>query len=83
MPMPQTVSTKLQRIAEEAVRYPEGNFRSLARLIDVDFLQEAFKQTNPKGSPGYDGETWHSYAANLEENLSDLHERMKIGRYRA
>lgn len=83
MSMPRTVSTKLQRIAEQAVQYPDGNFRSLARLIDVDFLREAFKQTNPKGSPGDDGETWRSYATNLDENLGDLHERMKTGRYRA
>lgn len=81
--MPQTVSTKLQRIAEQAVQYPEGEFRSLAHLIDPDFLMHAFRRTNPKSSPGIDGETWKSYAENLEENLRDLHERMKTMRYRA
>lgn len=81
--MLQTVSTKIQRIAQEAVQYPEGEFRSLARLMDMEFLLEAFKRTNPKNSSGCDGKTWDSYAVDLVENLQDLHERMKTMRYRA
>jgi len=81
--MLQTVSTKLQRIALAAVQYPGGAFKNVAHLIDVDFLQEAFKRVNPKSSPGCDGETWQSYATNLGGNLRNLYERMKTIRYRA
>jgi len=81
--MLETVSTKLQWIASAAVQYPGDAFKNVAHLIDVDFLQEAFNRVNPKSSPGCDGETWHSYAINLRENLRDLYERMKAMRYRA
>lgn len=81
--MSQTVSTKLQQIAEQAVQYKEDAFENVTHLIDEDFLLEAFKRTNSKSTPGCDGETWESYAANLDENLQDLHERMKTMRYRA
>jgi hypothetical protein len=40
-----TVSTKLQWIAEAAVREPGRVFTSLAHLIDVDFLTEARERT--------------------------------------
>ena len=77
----QTVSTKLQKIAEQAKRYPEMVFTTLAHLIDVEFLHEAFRRTRKNASPGVDGVTAAEYAANLEENLRDLHERMRSGRY--
>ena len=36
-----TVTTKLQRLAEQAQRNPERVFTNLAHLIDVDFLRES------------------------------------------
>ena len=67
-PRSQTVSTKLQQIAEQAKRYPGTAFTTLVHLIDVDFLREAFRRTNKKSSPGIDGVTAERYAENLEEN---------------
>jgi group II intron reverse transcriptase/maturase len=58
-------------------------FTTLAHLIDVEFLHEAFRRTRKNASPGVDGVTAAEYAANLEENLRDLHERMRSGRYMA
>lgn len=81
--MPPTVSTKLQQIAERAVKYPDEPLKNLAHLIDVDFLREAYYQLNPSSSPGIDGETWAGYGLNLEANLADLCERMKNMTYRA
>ena len=79
----QTVSTKLQRIAEQASRYPELVFTSLMHNIDKEFLFEAYCRTRKDGAPGVDGVTAQEYAQNLEENLKDLHERMRSGRYKA
>ena len=79
----QTVSTKLQRIAEQASRYPELVFTSLMHYIDKEFLFEAYRRTRKDGAPGVDGVTAQEYAQNLEENLKDLHERMRSGRYKA
>jgi len=79
----QTVSTKLQRIAEQAVRNPEWVFTTLAHLIDVDFLKEAFHRTRKDAQPGVDGVTAEEYRKNLDENLRNLHERLRTGRYKA
>jgi len=79
----QTVSTKLQRIAEQAVRDPKRVFTTLAHLIDVDFLKEAFHRTRKDAAPGVDGVTAEEYGKNLDENLRNLHERLRTGRYKA
>jgi len=78
-----TVSTKLRQIAEQAVCYPDRVFKTLAHLIDVDFLREAHRRTKKSSAPGIDKVTAKDYAANLDENLRDLHERMRSGRYKA
>ena len=79
----ETVSTKLERIAEQAREYPEMVFTTLIHLIDVDFLKEAFRRTRKDAAPGIDGITAMMYAENLEENLQDLHERLVNNEYRA
>ena len=82
-PRSQTVSTKLQRIAERAAEYPDMAFTTLAHLIDVDFLKEAFKRTRKQAAPGVDGVTADEYARDLDANLRDLYQRMRSGKYRA
>jgi len=78
-----TVSTKLQRIATQAVDYPEDVFTNLAHLIDEDFLREAYHQTRKDRAPGSDHVTAQDYAEHLDENLRDLYDRMRSGRYQA
>ena len=77
----QTISTELQRIAEQAVRYPEMVFTTLAHKIDVELLREAYRLTNKRGAAGVDEVTAKEYAENLDENLRDLHERLHNRRY--
>ena len=76
-----TVSTKLQRIAEQAIQHPEMQFTTLAHLLDQELLREAYRRTNKKGAPGCDGVTAAEYAEHLDENLRDLQERLRNGRY--
>jgi RNA-directed DNA polymerase len=78
-----TISTQLQRIAEQAKCYPEMVFTTLAHLMDVDFLREAYPRTPKDSAPGIDGVTAETYAEHLEEHLRDLHERLRSGRYQA
>ncbi len=78
-----SVSTKQQRIAMLAKRSPQMGFTSLAYLMDIDWLREAFYRTRKNGAPGVDGQTWAEYAENLEENLQSLLGRAKSGTYRA
>jgi len=80
-PFSDTVSTKLQRIAELAREAPERGFLSLAHHIDLEFLKEAFRRTRKDGAVGVDGQTGRAYEERLDEKLRSLLERFKSGRY--
>ena len=82
-PISETVSTRLQRIAELAREAPQRAFLSLAHHIDVEFLREAFRRTRKDGAVGVDGQTGKDYTAELEGNLQSLLDRFKSGRYKA
>lgn len=51
--------------------------------MDEDFLREAYRHTRKSSAPGIDGVTAQSYAEHLDENLHDLYERLRSGRYQA
>src|SRR5262245_52927863 len=78
-----TITTQLQRIAEQAKQYPAMVFTTVAHLMGVDFLREAYRRTRKDGAPGIDGVTAARYAERLDEHLRDLHERLRSGRYSA
>ena len=80
---PVDVSTKQQRIAELARQSPEMGFTSLAHLIDIDWLHEAYRRTRKDGAVGVDGQNGEDYAVDLEGNLRSLLERAKSGTYQA
>jgi RNA-directed DNA polymerase len=79
----ESVSTKLQRIAQLAQEDRERVLVSLAHHIDVDFLREAYRRTRKDGAPGVDGQTAAAYEEGLEENLQSLLDRFKSGSYQA
>jgi len=79
----QPISTQIQEIAKQAIEYPEMVFTTLAHRIDEEWLREAYRQTNKSSGAGIDGITAAAYAANLDENLQELHQRLKNGRYKA
>ena len=78
-----TVTPKLQRLAAQAARDPERVFTTLAHLIDEDWLHEAYRHTSKSSAAGIDGVTAKMYAEYLDDNLRDLHERLRSGRYQA
>jgi len=78
-----SVSRTLSALRAKAEEDPKHRFRALARLLDHELLTEAFHHLKRKASPGIDGVTHALYAENLAENLVDLEERLKQGRYRA
>ena len=78
---PVYVSTLQQRIAEIAREKPEMAFTSLAHLIDIPWLHEAYHRTRKDGAAGVDGQTGKDYEANLEGNLQALLDRAKSGTY--
>jgi RNA-directed DNA polymerase len=77
------VSTKQQRIAALAKQSPQMAFTSLAYLMDIDWLKEAYRRTRKDGAVGVDGMTAEQYEQDLEGNLQRLLDRAKSGSYRA
>jgi hypothetical protein len=71
---------KLQKIAEQATRYPAMVFNNVLHLSDRDFLLEAYRLTQKQSAPGVDQVTAAQYAENLEDNLKDLHARLRDNR---
>ena len=80
--MLEKMSPQLLKVVERAKREPEGRFNSLAHLIDVLALERAYGRSRKAAAVGVDGVTKEAYGQDLERNLRDLHERMKVKRYR-
>ena len=78
-----SVSTKQRRIAELARQSPRMSFTSLAYMMDLPWLQEAYRRTRSDGAVGVDGVTAEEYEKNLDGNLQSLLDRAKSGAYRA
>ncbi len=78
-----TVSPKQQRIAQLAEQSPQMSFTSLAYLMDLDWLREAYRRTRKDGAVGIDGQSASDYERDLEANLQSLLDRAKSGRYQA
>ena len=83
MPDPCAVSPQLEQLAKLAAEAPDLVFHSIHHRIDVPLLRRAFALTRKDGAVGVDGVTAQQYAEDLDENLADLLERFRSGRYRA
>ena len=80
---PESVSTKQQRIAVLAKSHPTMAFTTLNHYVDYEWVKYAYECTRKDGAVGVDGRTGQEYAANLEQNLLSLIDRLKSGRYQA
>jgi group II intron reverse transcriptase/maturase len=58
-------------------------FTSLAYLMDIEWLHEAYRRTRKDGAVGVDGQTASDYEQSLGSNLQSLLDRAKSGRYQA
>jgi len=64
---PESVSTRLHRIAKLAKEAPGMVFTTLAHHIDLELLLEAHGRTRKDGAVGVDGQTAEMYAERLED----------------
>jgi RNA-directed DNA polymerase len=78
-----SMTTDINRIAELAKEDPKRQFSSIAHLITVEKLEEAFRSLRKDASAGVDGITYQQYETNVDENIRQLHQRLKEGKYRA
>jgi len=76
------MSPELMKVASRARNEPSARFHSLAHLIDVQALERAYHKLRSDAAVGVDGVTKELYGLGLEENLRNLHERLRGKRYR-
>ena len=77
------VTHALGRVRQAARQRKKERFTALLHHLSIDLLREAFWALKRKAAPGVDGLTWPTYEADLDRNLTDLHERVHRGAYRA
>jgi RNA-directed DNA polymerase len=76
--------SELERIRYAAKRNKKEQFISLwHHVYNIARLENSFLKLKRKSAKGVDGETWQTYNLNREENLNNLSERLRNGRYRA
>jgi len=73
----------LDRIREAAKKDKNLRFTSLMHHITIELLRDAYKALKRNAAPGIDDVTWQQYGEELEGNLTNLHQRVQSGRYRA
>jgi len=78
----ENMSPGLLRVMERARRNPHERQFSLAYLIDVESLKRAYDRIRKKAAVGVDDVTKEQYGQDLEDNLQNLHRRLKTMKYR-
>jgi len=73
--------TKLGSLTQRAERNSEEKFTSLAHLLDEEFLLGCFYELKRDRVPGIDGLSIEDYEADLEENVANLAERLRLKKY--
>lgn len=76
------VSPGLLMVAERAKKNPSERILSLCRFVDVVALARAYERLRKDAAVGVDGVTVEQYGQRLEENLAELHAKLKAGQYR-
>ncbi len=76
-----TVSTKLAGLVARARK--EACLTNVMQYVDEELLRLAFRSLRKGAAPGVDGQSDEAYAVHLDQNLRDLYDRLKTGRYRA
>ena len=82
-PRSRDMSPEHIRIAELAKEDRARKFSSIAHLLTVEALHEAFQDLRKDASAGVDRVTHTEYAKEVQKNLQQLHDRLKNGTYRA
>jgi hypothetical protein len=67
----------------QAAKQKGARFTALLHHIDVGLLGSAYGWLRKEASAGVDGVTWAAYGEGLKGKLTDLHDRIHRGAYRA
>lgn len=77
------MQTSLQGIAKRAKAQRKHRFQDLYRMLNEEFLLESWRDIRKDAAYGVDQVSAEEYEQNLGENIRNLVERLKRGRYRA
>src|SRR5580698_3531668 len=77
------VSQGLSGVREAAKKRRQERFTALLHHVSVDLLLDSYYSLKRQAAPGVDGVTWQEYETGLENRLTDLHNRIHRGTYRA
>src|SRR5499427_3913270 len=77
------VSQGLEGVRKAAREHKEMKFTALLHHLTVGLLRESFYALKRRAAPGVDGVTWQEYETGIEDRLTDLHDRVHRGAYRA
>src|SRR6266700_5559020 len=78
----ESMSRGLDRV-RQAAKQKAVKFTALLHHVDAALLRSAYGWLRKEASPGVDWVTWAAYGEGLEAKLTDLHERIHRGAYRA
>jgi group II intron reverse transcriptase/maturase len=76
-------SSRLEAVRQAARQSRDVRFTALLHHITIDLLKQSYNTLKRDAAPGIDGVTWWAYGEDLEAKLTDLHERIHKGSYRA
>jgi group II intron reverse transcriptase/maturase len=76
------VTQALERIRQAANQRKKERFTALLHHVNLELLRDGFLALRQEAAAGVDGVTWQDYAADLENNLIDLHGKVHRGAYR-
>jgi RNA-directed DNA polymerase len=79
----EAASNGLVAVRQAARQSKSVRFTALLHHITVDLLKQSYLSLERNSAPGIDGVTWQAYGENLEAKLTDLHDRIQKGSYRA
>ena len=76
-------SNGLVAVRQAARQSKSVRFTALLHHITVDLLKRSYLSLERNSAPGIDGVTWQAYGESLDAKLTDLHDRIHKGSYRA
>src|ERR1700674_5246618 len=77
------VSQGLSGVREVAKKRRQERFTALLHHVSADLLLDSYYALKRQAAPGVDGVTWQEYEIGLASRVTDLHNRVHRGAYRA
>src|SRR5215510_9606971 len=77
------MSLGLNGVRQAASARKQERFTALLHHVTLNLLRDSFYALKRQAAPGIDGVTWQEYETGVEGRLSDLHNRVHRGGYRA